>query len=107
MAYLRRTSVNSSRNSNNKLSGLPFDFLRLELCLAEALSNFERRPLRETQLHYALTLAWCPLMIMHVLLAYNVVHMEDALKMVLRIGLPGAPAEWDRTLRRQVLSTKA
>mmetsp|Transcript_54409 Transcript_54409/g.119108 ORF Transcript_54409/g.119108 Transcript_54409/m.119108 type:complete len:904 (-) Transcript_54409:296-3007(-) len=43
------------------------DYLRLELCTAEAMMNPCRRPLRESQVHYALTMAWCPLLIARVL----------------------------------------
>lgn len=89
-----------------KLSGLVFDYLRLELCLAEALSNFERRPLRDTQLHYALTLAWCPLLVLRTLCAFDIVTLREALLMTLRVGLAVTPLGWDLQLRRISLGSE-
>jgi len=97
-AFVRRTRP--SAPSASKLSGLTFDYLRLELCLAEALGNFEQRPMRASQMHYALTLAWCPLMILRVLCSYRVVEQSQVMAMALRVGMPGSPDQWDETLRR-------
>lgn len=82
----------------SKLLKLTNDYLRLEMCMAEALSNFERRPLRLTQLHYALTLAWCPLMILRVLTAHGILDVPDLLHMTFQLGGDGAPADWDEVL---------
>eukprot|EP00439_Symbiodinium_sp_Y106_P046139 s894_g5.t2 len=37
----------------NELFSLVWNFMRADMCLTEGLSNFERRPLRKTQEHYA------------------------------------------------------
>lgn len=96
-AFIRRVSPSASTVS--KLSAITFDFLRLELCLAEALSNFEQRPLRLTQQHYALTLAWCPLMILRALCAHQVITQSELQALTLRVGLAGAPVQWDDMVR--------
>jgi len=86
------------------LSKLTYDYLRLELCLAEALSNFERRPLRLSQLHYALTLAWTPLTILRVLCAYNLLDRSHIMAMSLRLGFAGSDVPWDDAMRSTQLS---
>mmetsp|Transcript_21828 Transcript_21828/g.70670 ORF Transcript_21828/g.70670 Transcript_21828/m.70670 type:complete len:869 (-) Transcript_21828:55-2661(-) len=96
-AYIRRTRPCAEKNKD-KLSGLVFEYLRLELCLAEAMSNFERRPLRLTQLHYALSLAWCPLLILRALCSFEIVDNEEILLLSHRVGHPGS-AGWTRPLR--------
>merc|ERR1712039_121737 len=61
----------------------------------------EQRPLRETQLHYALTLAWAPLMILRTHCAYQVVKQHDVRSMALQVGathLTG-PTKWDDILK--------
>jgi len=82
-----------------KLTALSFVFLRLEICLAEALSNYERRPMRLTQLHYALVLAWCPLMILRVFCAYNLVTSQQVQLMLLQLAFDRCPDNWDLLLR--------
>lgn len=82
----------------SKLMVLVLDYLRLELCMAENLSNFDRRPLRLSQKHYALTLAWCPLMILRALLSWKIVKVEDAIPMVFKLGCGDAPERWDEKL---------
>lgn len=101
-AFVRRTSPGA--HSVSKLSGLTFDYLRLELCLAEALSNFERRPLRQSQRHYALTLAWSPVMVLRALCAHGIVTLPQVASMGLRVGFASAPETWDDILRRTTLS---
>lgn len=88
------------------LSKLTFEYLRLELCMAEALSNFERRPLRESQLHYALTLAWCPLTILRVLCANGILAPEHLMHMSLRLGFSGNETCWDEARRTVQLSNE-
>lgn len=100
-AFVRRTRPGML--SISKLSGLTFDYLRLELCLAEALSNFERRPLRQSQRHYALALAWSPVMVLRVLCAYEVVTLSQVTSMCL--GFADAPERWDEILRKEALSS--
>jgi len=101
VAFVRRTRPCSPAVS--RLTSCTFDFLRLELCLAEALSNFERRPLRKTQVHYALTLAWCPLMILRVLCAHGVLVMQQVTAMAFRVGFPDTPHMWDESLRKTLM----
>eukprot|EP00434_Breviolum_minutum_P032041 symbB.v1.2.028335.t1/scaffold2994.1/size67794/2 len=48
-AYLQGSSGRQAK----ELPGLVWKFLRQDLCVAEHLSNFEHRPLRQTQEHYA------------------------------------------------------
>lgn len=72
-----------------KINNLTFDFLRIELDMSEVMSNFERRPLRQSQVHYALTLAWCPLMILRALSAYGVLDEEQVQVLVCAFGSPG------------------
>lgn len=89
MAYVRK----SRQGDPLKLTGLTFAYLRMELCVAECLSNFERRPLRLSQQHYALTLAWCPLMILRAHCAYGVVSHSQVAQFLLQTGIPGPPCE--------------
>mmetsp|Transcript_21831 Transcript_21831/g.70698 ORF Transcript_21831/g.70698 Transcript_21831/m.70698 type:complete len:864 (-) Transcript_21831:290-2881(-) len=96
VAYIRR--MRPFAQNKDKLSGLVFEYLRLELWLAEALSNFERRPLRLTQLHYALSLAWCPLLILRALCSFEIVDNEEILLLSHRVGHPSS-AGWMRPLR--------
>lgn len=100
-AYARRTKPGA--HSVSKLSGLTFDYLRLELCLAEALGNFERRPIRMSQQHYALSLAWSPLMILKVLCSHDIVRLHEVKAMAFSIGLPGASTSWSEALGRMPL----
>eukprot|EP00913_Durusdinium_trenchii_P018469 g17351.t1 len=72
MAYLHGTSGRQEK----ELPGLVWKYLRWDLCVTEALSNFERRPLRESQKHYALSLAWCPLVILRAVCAHGLVREE-------------------------------
>merc|ERR1711972_1041159 len=84
-----------------RLSAAVFDYLRVELCLAELLSNFERRPLRKTQVHYALTLAWVPVVILRALCAYGILGHHQLLAMTIRTGPDHLlPEKWDELLRR-------
>jgi len=97
MALVRNTRPCAPAAS--KLPPVTFGYLRLELCLGEALSNFERRPLRKTQVHYALTLAWCPLMILRAHCAFGILTTQEVQPMALSLGSPNIPARWDNTLR--------
>jgi len=97
-AYVCRTPCRDTSWAS-KLTALSYVFLRLELCLAEALSNYERRPLRFTQLHYALVLAWCPLMILRVFCAYNLVTRQQMQVMLLQLAFDRCPDNWDNHLR--------
>jgi hypothetical protein len=83
-----------------KLLALITDYLRVEMCMGEALSNFERRPLRQSQMHYALTLAWCPLMILRVWTTYGIVEREQLLNMTFQLGCIDAPPDWDEKVRQ-------
>ena len=82
----------------SKLPKLTDDYLRMTLCMAEALSNFERRPLRESQKHYALTVAWCPLMILRALARFGILKVNDLLDMTFQLGYKDATVDWDRVL---------
>jgi len=97
-AYLRRSRPMASVAAH--LTGLTFGYLRLELCMGENLSNWERRPLRLSQQHFALTLAWCPLMILHALCAFRVLTEEEVGAMMMRAGHPDAPTNWEDLLVR-------
>merc|ERR1739848_848502 len=66
--------------------------------MAEALSNFERRPLRDSQKHYALTLAYAPLMIMRVLRTFDIVGVPNLAPMVFQLGKASVPDRWDEKL---------
>jgi len=105
MAYSRGTHPESPHVS--KLGGLCYELLRLELCLGEALSNFERRPLRKTQQHYAMAMAWCPLMILRCLLAFGIVPVDVVRRMPVRVGLRGTPLKWDDTMKRVTFWSEA
>lgn len=94
-AFAQKTKVGAA--ANLKASGLAYDYLRLEVCMAEALSNVDRRPLRKSQIHYMLTLAWCPVAILRPLFAYQVVKQKDAAAMALRIDLVRDP-QWGALL---------
>merc|ERR1711972_119556 len=83
----------------SKLMISVLNYLRMDLCMAESLSNFEWRPLRLSQQHYALTIAWCPLMILRVLTTYGILKPTDLLPMVFQLGCAGAPEHWDDILR--------
>lgn len=102
-AYVRRTRP--AAPSVAKLSLLSYDYLRLDICLAEALSNFERRPLRQSQLHYIFTLAWCPVAILRALCSYRVVQFDKVESMMLRVGFSG-PQAWDDSLRNVCFSSE-
>lgn len=97
-AYVRHTEPGARKVT--RLHSLTYDYLRLELCLSEALSNFERRPLRDTQLHYALTLAWCPLMILRPLCTYGILPVEDLQPLCLQIGAETMSSNWGEEIRR-------
>jgi hypothetical protein len=97
LAYVKRMQPCSPAVSKLMISVL--NYLRVDMCMAENLSNFERRPLRLSQLHYALTLAWCPLMILRVLKTWNILSLRHLLPMVFQVGFPGAPDHWDDILR--------
>jgi len=103
-AFVRQKKPSASCAS--KLGSVTFDYLRLELCLSEMLSNFERRPLRQSQLHFALTLAWCPLMILRALCSYEIVTLQQVRLMTLRVGFIGAPRNWEDGLRRVCFSSE-
>jgi len=99
MAACHRTRPDNYQLLN--LSPLAFDSFHIELCLAESLSNFEQRPLRLSQLHYALTVAIVPVMILRAFCAYNVLSLQQVITMTLRIGFHGSPEKWDDMLRRK------
>eukprot|EP00408_Alexandrium_pacificum_P046327 CAMPEP_0171248040 /NCGR_PEP_ID=MMETSP0790-20130122/48811_1 /TAXON_ID=2925 /ORGANISM="Alexandrium catenella, Strain OF101" /LENGTH=186 /DNA_ID=CAMNT_0011715479 /DNA_START=56 /DNA_END=612 /DNA_ORIENTATION=+ len=86
MAFTHRSRPLADAAS--KLVGLSFYYLRVELCNGECLSNFERRPLRETQKHFALSLAWCPLMILKALCAHGIVERTAAMVTEMGAGPP-------------------
>jgi len=90
-------------SSISTFSKLVNEYFRLEFCMGECVSNWDRRPLRLSQLHYALTLAWCPLMLLRTLAKHQVVAEEDLLNMTLQLGYQDAPADWDSQLQRFLL----
>lgn len=97
-AFVRRTRPGCPTAS--KLSGLVFDYLRFELCQSELLSNWERRPLRQTQLHHALASAWCPLMILRCFCSFGIVEQRDVMLMTLRFGHRSMPQRWHWSLQQ-------
>jgi len=92
-------SLNAGAPAVSKLFVTVLEYLRLELCMAENLSNFDRRPLRQSQLHYSLTLAWSPLMILRAFLSWEVVKVQDVLPMVFRLGCDSTLERWDELLK--------
>jgi len=101
-AFARRTRSGAAAAA--RLPPLCFDYLRLEICLAEAFGNLERRPLRLTQQHYGLSLAWCPLMVLRTLCASRALEPRDLQQLALQLGLPGQPERWDEQLRTRALA---
>lgn len=98
VAYYRRT--NARRVA--KWTAAVWDFMALEVCTSEALSNFDRRPLRASQFHYALTVAWCPLVLLRAFLSWgaDAEHLKNtAWYMMLRLGCAGQSEKWDEILR--------
>lgn len=71
-----------------------WDFLALEVCAYEALGNFERRPMRSSQIHYQLTLAYCPLVMLRGLLAFGNVEHKVPFFMVMKIGHAALTERW-------------
>eukprot|EP00746_Dinoflagellata_sp_MGD_P008145 gnl/MRDRNA2_/MRDRNA2_116250_c0_seq1.p1 gnl/MRDRNA2_/MRDRNA2_116250_c0~~gnl/MRDRNA2_/MRDRNA2_116250_c0_seq1.p1 ORF type:complete len:816 (+),score=153.47 gnl/MRDRNA2_/MRDRNA2_116250_c0_seq1:94-2541(+) len=108
VAVAATRKINPGADAAQRLSGICFDYLRLELCTSEALSNFTRRPLRDSQLHYALSLAWAPITVLRVLCAYQVLDVTHVEGMLLQLKAPVTDKEldgWDDKMRRGVLAT--
>lgn len=93
-AYLSGTSAGKCK----ELPGLVWKYLRQDLCVTEALSNFEHRPLRESQEHYALCLAWCPLVILRACCSYQLVPMDVITDLTIK-----ADAEWVKKRMDEVM----
>lgn len=93
-AYLAGTSAGKCK----ELPGLVWKYLRQDLCVTEALSNFEHRPLRESQEHYALCLAWCPLVILRACCSYDLVPMDVITDLTIK-----ADAEWVKKRMDEVM----
>eukprot|EP00929_Paragymnodinium_shiwhaense_P096984 TRINITY_DN58752_c0_g2_i2.p1 TRINITY_DN58752_c0_g2~~TRINITY_DN58752_c0_g2_i2.p1 ORF type:complete len:820 (-),score=225.59 TRINITY_DN58752_c0_g2_i2:370-2829(-) len=83
-----------------KLSTAVWDFLRVELCMQESLSNFQRRPLRKSQQHYILSLAYAPLLLLRVFCAYEILTPRHVFYQLMRLGYEGQPTSWDKQLSR-------
>jgi len=85
----------------NELFSLVWNFMRADMCLTEALSNFERRPLRKTQEHYALSLAWCPLALLRALCSFGQAQWVTVLTLCMKIH-GGAIGNWDEDLLKNL-----
>eukprot|EP00930_Biecheleria_cincta_P039787 TRINITY_DN27318_c0_g1_i1.p1 TRINITY_DN27318_c0_g1~~TRINITY_DN27318_c0_g1_i1.p1 ORF type:complete len:893 (-),score=179.64 TRINITY_DN27318_c0_g1_i1:51-2729(-) len=100
--FMKRTAAKQQRDLNS----LVFSYLRMELCHAEALGNFERRPLRQSQIHYALTQAYIPLVLIRCFCAYGLLSDEEVLSFAVSLGpeaLPGGDAgRWDEELHSKL-----
>merc|ERR1712137_402304 len=93
LAFVKQMQPSSPAVSKLMISVL--NYLRVDMCMSENLSNFERRPLRLSQQHYVLTQAWCPLMILRVLSTWQIVSIPQLLPMVFHLGRADAPDHWD------------
>lgn len=82
-----------------QLQNAVYNFMRMEICRTEALSNFERRPLRKTQIHYALTMAACPLMVLRVLCVNKVVDKNDLKSLMIELIHEEARLQIDQRYR--------
>jgi len=87
------------------LSHLAWDYLRIELCQAERCSNWDRRPLRDTQYHYALTYPHCPVVILRVMCANQLITPEKAECLFFKagsasLGRDGKPRDWIKDVRK-------
>eukprot|EP00437_Effrenium_voratum_P009201 CAMPEP_0181427614 /NCGR_PEP_ID=MMETSP1110-20121109/16261_1 /TAXON_ID=174948 /ORGANISM="Symbiodinium sp., Strain CCMP421" /LENGTH=798 /DNA_ID=CAMNT_0023550829 /DNA_START=97 /DNA_END=2493 /DNA_ORIENTATION=+ len=87
----------TSGRASKELPSVVWKYLRLDLCVTEALSNFEHRPLRRSQLHYAITLAWCPVVILHACCAHGVISKEVVLSLSLNVS-GFARSVWDEVM---------
>lgn len=67
------------------LFSLVWEFMRSDMCMSEGLSNFERRPLRKTQEHDALCLAWCPLALLRALCSFGQAQWFTVLRLCMKI----------------------
>ena len=101
--FMKRTVAKQQRDLNS----LVFSYLRMELCHAEALGNFERRPLRQSQIHYALTQAYVPLVLIRCFCAYGLLSDQEVLSFAVSLGpeaLPGGAqgGRWDEELHAKL-----
>ena len=100
--FMKRTAARQQRDLNS----LVFSYLRMELCHAEALGNFERRPLRQSQMHYALTQAYVPLVLIRCFCAYGLLSDQEVLSFAVSLGpdaLPGGEGgRWDEELHSKL-----
>jgi len=85
----------------NELFSLVWNFMRADMCLTEGLSNFERRPLRKTQEHYALSLAFCPLALLRALCSFGQAQWVTVLTLCMKIH-GGAVGNWDEDLLKNL-----
>lgn len=100
--FMKQTAAKQQRDLNS----LVFSYLRMELCHAEALGNFERRPLRQSQIHYALTQAYVPLVLIRCFCAYGLLSDQEVLSFAVHLGpeaLPGGEGgRWDEELHAKL-----
>eukprot|EP00927_Polykrikos_kofoidii_P033168 TRINITY_DN28072_c0_g1_i2.p1 TRINITY_DN28072_c0_g1~~TRINITY_DN28072_c0_g1_i2.p1 ORF type:complete len:857 (+),score=118.87 TRINITY_DN28072_c0_g1_i2:147-2717(+) len=100
LAFLHRTKPIDSQKTH--LAYNTWDYFGVELCSNEALGNFERRPLRQTQMHYALSIAFVPLVLLRSACSFGLLSAEQVFAMCLQVGAGNqAPTRrWDEDLRR-------
>mmetsp|Transcript_43663 Transcript_43663/g.103030 ORF Transcript_43663/g.103030 Transcript_43663/m.103030 type:complete len:825 (+) Transcript_43663:113-2587(+) len=86
-----------------RLRPLTYLFLNLELCQTEVTSSYERRLMRNSQEHFALTQAWVPRLILLALAARPadgpIISADAVAAMILRLDTQTAPRHWDKHLQ--------
>lgn len=97
VALCKRTSPTAA------LHEIISDYLRLDCCMSEQLSNFDRRHLRHTQVHYALTQAWCPLVVLRTLCSYGIVNLEQVMGVTMQMDKTG----WKQSYRTACFGSEA